>query len=75
VYATKLALIHSEVSEALEALRSNDVNAIPNMTEELADAIIRICDLAGEMGLPLSYTILQKTKKNIERPYKHGKGF
>jgi len=39
-----LALIHSEVSEALEAFRHNDKT---NFAEELADILIRVLDCAG----------------------------
>ena len=70
--STRLMLIVSEVAEALEALRNNDGE---NFIEELADIIIRTCDLAGGLNLDLETEILKKIEKNKDRPYKHGKEF
>lgn len=50
VVATKIALIHSEVSEMLEAHRTDaqdDKIDFPGITAEAADVVIRICDLLG----------------------------
>lgn len=66
---TKLALIHSEVSEALEADRRNDVE---HFAEELADVCIRIFDLCGAEGIDLERAIANKMEKNRHRSYKHG---
>lgn len=69
---TRLMLIVSEVSEALEAVRKGDNE---NFKEELADVIIRVCDLAGELSIDLDDEIMKKINKNKDRPYKHGKKF
>lgn len=66
---TKLALIHSEVSEALEADRMGDQE---NFAEELADVVIRVLDLCGSMGINLEKAIAEKMEKNKDRSYKHG---
>lgn len=50
VVATKIALIHSEISEMLEAHRTDamdDKIPFPGIVAEGGDAIIRICDLIG----------------------------
>lgn len=50
VIATKIALIHSEVSEGLEAYRTDamdDKIPFPGITAEMGDAVIRIADLMG----------------------------
>lgn len=64
-----LALIHSEVSEALEAFRNDDR---ANFAEELADVMIRTIGLAHGMQIDLGAAILAKIEKNRTRPIKHG---
>jgi NTP pyrophosphatase (non-canonical NTP hydrolase) len=66
---TLLALVHSEVSEALEADRRGDEDLF---SEELADVCIRIFDLCGSRNIDLEGAIIAKMEKNKSRPYKHG---
>jgi NTP pyrophosphatase (non-canonical NTP hydrolase) len=66
---TLLALIHAEVSEALEADRKGDSE---NFAEELADVCIRIFDLCGSRGIDLESAISKKMEYNKSRTYKHG---
>lgn len=70
--AACLALIHSEVSEALEALRKQNSD---NFEEELVDILIRVFDLAGWYELDLENRIIEKMILNESRPPKHGKAF
>ncbi len=65
----KLALIHSEVSEALEAYREHEKDAF---VEELADIIIRVLDLSAGMGVDLDTAVQNKLEKNRSRGYRHG---
>lgn len=64
-----LALIHSEVSEALEAFRKNDEE---NFLEELADVLIRVLDCAGGMTNDFDEIVKNKIEKNRGRSHRHG---
>ncbi len=72
IVAEKLALVHSEVTEALEGARKNLMDdKLPHrkMIEvELADAVIRIFDLAGALDLDLAGAIKEKREFNQIRP-------
>ena len=67
-----VALMHSELSEALESDRKNLMDdKLPHrpMREvELADAVIRICDLAGAYKIDLGGAIAEKLAFNAQRP-------
>ncbi len=68
---TKLALVHSEVSEGLEGHRKDLMDDhLPHrkmLEVELADAIIRIFDLSGGLGFDLGGAIAEKLAYNAQR--------
>lgn len=72
VVGTKMMLVVSEVAEAVEGHRKglkDDKLPHRSMVEvELADAVIRIADLAGKLGLDLGGAIAEKLAYNRVRP-------
>jgi len=70
--ASKLMLVVCEAAEAVEALRNGDA---ANLTEELADIMLRVADLAGYLEIDLEAALYAKMKTNANREFKHGKRF
>ena len=66
-----LCLIHSEISEAMEGARKGLMDdKLPNrsmLEVELADAVIRIFDMAGGLNLDLPGAIAEKLQYNASR--------
>jgi len=72
-----LCLIHSEVSECLEAYRhgnkmSDKIAPFSGEEEELADIIIRALDYAGRRGFEMGKAVAAKMAYNEGRAYRHG---
>ena len=75
----KLALVHSEVTEVLEAIRKSQGSE--KVVEEIADVIIRLLDVYAAMRNEeavlhsLDETLHKKMEKNKTRPPLHGNLF
>jgi len=84
-FGESLALIHSEVSEALEDWRRGlSLNAVqyevlhghtPKPTGipiEFADIIIRVLELCAAYEIDIDSAVREKMAHNKGRPYRHG---
>jgi len=72
----RIALLHTEVSEAFEGYRSDLADDhLPDesmFSVELADVIIRIMDMSIAMNLNVEGLVIRKMVYNITRPPMHG---
>ncbi len=76
-----LCLVHSEVSETMEAYRDPTHEAVEEWTgpdgkpegvpSELADILIRIADMCGLYGIDLEGAVMRKLAYNATRPIRH----
>lgn len=73
-----LALVTSEVAEAMEAVRKHDpdtwgdAKTKDTLVRELAGAVVRCMDLAGALDLPLAEAIRAEIDANAARGFRHG---
>ena len=75
----KLALVHSEVTEVLEAIRKT--KGSEEIVEEMADVLIRLLDLyaamrnSGDITDSFDEILFKKLEINKSRPKLHGNLF
>lgn len=72
-----IALMHCELSEAVEGLRKGNppddkIPAFSSVEAELADVILRIMDMAQARNYNISAAIIAKSNMNTTRENKHG---
>jgi len=83
-FGEMVALMHSELSEALEEFRNGRkfgeiyTTTTPHgekpegIATELADVLIRLFDTCEALGIPLEEALRMKMEYNEKRPYRHG---
>lgn len=64
-----LALIHTEVSEATEEFRKNNIE---EFKKEMVDIILRTLNVACAFDDDIYQTLVDKIEFNRRRPHKHG---
>lgn len=67
--AEKIALIHSETSEAFEAYRHKNIDGKDGFKEELGDIIQRTLHLCGVFEIDIEKEILKKMNFNKNRKW------
>lgn len=74
-----MALVHSEVSEAVEAWRegqavswTDDQGKPQGIASEFADILIRLGHYAALFGVDLQAEVIRKLAFNATREYRHG---
>lgn len=79
-FGDECALLHSEVSEALEAFRTNGFEDFDDpktgkpegVASEFADVFIRLLHYCEVHGIDLEYEFERKMAYNEKRPWRHG---
>lgn len=81
-FGEDMALLHSEVSETLEAYRDHKVADVTDpgnplakpegVPSELADVLVRLLDTCNRYGIDLFKEWRRKMDYNWTRPYRHG---
>jgi NTP pyrophosphatase (non-canonical NTP hydrolase) len=65
----KIALIHTEVSEAYTAYRHKNLTGKDGFEEELGDIIQRVLHMCGSLGIDVEAAILKKIEHNKGRTW------
>jgi NTP pyrophosphatase (non-canonical NTP hydrolase) len=77
-FGEDIALLHSEVSEMLEAYRDHGLKDVTldskpeGVGSEAADVLVRLLDTCERYGIDLRYELERKLAYNSTRGYRHG---
>ncbi|MDO8582101.1 MAG: MazG nucleotide pyrophosphohydrolase domain-containing protein [bacterium] len=70
IFSEKIALLHGEVAEALEAYRKRNINGKDGVAEELGDIILRTLHLAGIYKIDVVKAVQKKLMRNAGRDWR-----
>jgi len=65
----KIALVHTELAEAYQAYRKQNMDGEDGFAEELGDVVMRVLHLAGIYGIDLEAEMIKKLQKNLDRKW------
>jgi len=73
----RLAWVHTEVTEATQTVKrywseNPSDETRDSLAEEIADAVIRLCERAESVGIDLDYCVEWKMEKNRQREHRYG---
>lgn len=77
-FGEQVVMMHSELSEAIEAYRTRELDdwfadgKPEGVATELGDTVIRVLDTSELLRKDLLFFIIQKARYNLSRSHRHG---
>lgn len=60
------------LNQSVRKMSPEGVSRVARFSEEIADAVIRLLNIAASLGIDIELEIATKMAKNVNRPYRHG---
>ena len=69
IFSEKIALLHGEVAEALQAYRMGGMQKKDAVAEEFADVLMRVLHITGIYGIDIPKAVVRKMRVNAKRDW------